>query len=218
MRLDRVFAATGILALLMGALPTPASAQVTLVLGETGVDASGMTAGGSVVLVCAAHVRPNVLIKPIRREVVLVDTDRDGIVHWEFGGPLPIHSVWGAVDLTTGHRAVAAHPQGPNSPMSLPDPNSAGGGALASSVAVRGGFVALLLVRPGRGAWIGSCFDGASEDREPENRRVVGVPVSTLQRLGASVEAPAQLQVGDVVLGFELDSLQYFSGRIGGEI
>lgn len=206
-------------ALLLLAVPTLAATNgavnPALKIEPDQVSASGITPGGQAVLLYVAHERPKMYLRFVRREILLVDEDRDGTVAWRQDQPPSKHSVVAVVDLTTGAFAVQPHPDGPDRPRPFPDEVALAMREPVRDFKSRSTYVAMLVVRPGVGAWLRTCADGDPSDAEGDTAGSLTVRVGSLAPLATSPTAPDQLQLGDVVIGIDLNSLEYVAARMG---
>jgi hypothetical protein len=179
------------------------------------VTVTGITPGGQAVLMMVAHDRPRIYIRMVRQEALLSDDDRDGIAVWKLEEEVSPHSVFAAVDLTTGAFAVQPHPDGPDLPVPFPDTTVLAASTPAREVRSAGTYTALLLVRPGGGVWLRTCADGDAGDMAIDTPGSLVVRTSSLTPAGTSPAAPDTLAVDDVVIGIDMESLKYFAARLG---
>lgn len=199
---------------LVGA-PLPESPTVQI--GTDQLTVSGITPGGQAVIMCVAHDQPRFYIRMLRRDTWLSDDDGDGIVMWKLDNKVSPHSVFAVVDLASGAFAVKAHPDGPDSPIPFPDASALAASTPARELRSAGIYTALLLVRPGNGAWLRTCADGDAGDAAVDTPGTLVVRPSSLTPLGTSPAAPETVAAGDVVIGINMESLEYFAARLGGK-
>ena len=165
-----------------------AAAQPTISMEPQAVVASGITPGGQVVWFSVAREIAERTATLVRREQIADDDDKDGSVRLELGRPVPFQSIWVAVDLTTGAAAVAVPEGYPLRQVDLPGRNLHAGGGKPDWVEDDRGYVDILLVRPGEGAWVATVGDGGAED---DDGAYDGRLVASLARLHGVGASPA---------------------------
>jgi hypothetical protein len=150
--------------LLLG-LPIGAAAVApAITFAPEAVVASGMTPGGQVEWFGVAREISEHSATIVRRDRIASDDDQDGAVRLELGRPVPFQSIWVAVDLTTGAAAVATPEGYPLRRLELPGGNVGRGGGKPDWVEDDRGYVEILAVRPGVGAWGAAVGDGGEAD------------------------------------------------------
>jgi hypothetical protein len=82
--------------------PSPAHAQPELSFDSTGVLVSGVTAGETVLILGTGRERHGLVGHQFHLSDRVTDDDKDGVVRWERGEPIPPSSTWAAVDLSDG--------------------------------------------------------------------------------------------------------------------
>lgn len=194
----------------------PATNPLTIAFEENAVVVRGVTPGGSVVWFSVAREHPHWLTRTVRRDAVLPDSDDDGMVRFELGQAVPRRSVWTAVDLATGACATAT-PRDMNRLEVQPAADSlrrSPVGAIEALQEARG-FLEILLVRPGQGAWAQSVGDGGASDSNalPDGR--VQASFASMRPIKSSKTAPGQLAPGDVVIVVDPKSLEFYATRVG---
>lgn len=97
--------------LVPGALLAQPAPAPSLTFEPAAVVASGVTPKGKVVWFSVAREIADFAATVVRRDQVVEDEDGDGKVRLEIGTPIPLQSVWLAVDLASGAFAVAV-PEG----------------------------------------------------------------------------------------------------------
>jgi hypothetical protein len=164
--LMHVIASAALLGLALSPAASAASAAIepAITFEARAVVASGITPGGQVVWFSVARQIAERTATLVRREQIADADDKDGSVRLELGRPVPFQSIWVAVDLTTGAAAVAVPEGYPLRRVDLPGRNLHAGGGKPDWVEDDRGYVDLLLVRPGEGAWVATVGDGGAED------------------------------------------------------
>lgn len=167
--------------------------------------------GGAAVVFAIVREREGWLSRTRAHERVMVDLDRDGTISVaaaEMGfGP---RSLWTAVDLGTGALGIAM-PGNPPLVQRAVEPTRLT--ATPGHLHHVSSELRVLVVRPGRGAWTGSVFDGGSADRSPADDGAVLVRLDALVPLagsGGEAYSLAGLEPRDVVIGIEPTTLAFF--------
>jgi hypothetical protein len=201
---------------LLSAVPVRSEpAPLAIVVGESGITISNVTKGGDVVLFsCARGTRDRrIHVQPLAS--VLHDEDRDGIVSVTRADGVPIRSVWVAVDFTTGSTAAGAHPTFPLLVSSIGEgmyrKNAAG--EIAELIHEQPRIV-LLLVRPGRGAWLLRAFDGGEGDRDGVASGTLSLLFEDARSITGKDKAPKGVKKDDVIVAIDPSHLDVFLGRI----
>ena len=206
---------TALLAIVALALPAHADGPV-LTLETQAAVASGITPGGSVALFTAARGFNGFLPYLIHRREVVSDDDRDGAVRLEASFPIPLQSVWAAVDLATGGFTLAA-PEG----FELREVSFLGNafGAVRRSLADRRRFLEILVVRPSASAdtnaWKKSFSDSSPSDDNGVEDLGVRAQLSSLEPLAPSGgPAPNHLAGGDVLIVVDPYTLEFYAAQL----
>jgi hypothetical protein len=194
---------------------SPVAAQPVIHIAETQVVATGMTPGGRVAWFAFARERTDWTSRALHWEDASGLADGSGQTVLDLRRPVPVKSIFIAVDMSTG--AFAA-----SSPLAYPwaaqVPFPAAGLTLAadkvSVVSLRDGHQELevLVVRPQVGAWRATVrHDDTQDDPTPG----VLVTFSALAPWGASPASPAPLRPGDVVVAIDPNTIEYFARQLG---
>jgi hypothetical protein len=222
----RVFVLVAVAGILAG-VSTPVSAALAVSCGNPGstvVTVTGAVAGAKVVLMGASHERPDVDRRLVRREWIgIANSSGTAVFDMDPANPgtvtVPAHSMWVAVDLSAGASASVVPPGSPNRHVQYQEPPTMRPSAGQSFISDERSLLALLVARKGTGggAWVRTCGDGADGDGEtpvggvvPVNG-IIKVLLSGLQPVGSSpTTPPATLATGDVVIGMDLYTLEYW--------
>jgi hypothetical protein len=154
-----------------------------------------------------------------RIDALLTDDDKDGVVEWKLGRPVPAQSMWAAVDVETGEFAVATPGDYPLRRIAVPA-NALGGSrreGVDALVAQWRSLVEILLVRPGEGAWVltaGADAEG-DEDDDRDNGRLA-TPLEDLKPLGTSPPPPKKIAPKDVLVVMDPDTMELYAGQLAG--
>ena len=196
-------------------LAGPAHAQITEVIGPKGIAAGGIAPGATVVGFAVAQDVHDGFVELWRRDQVLVDDDRDGVVLWDVP-KVPDRSVWVSIDAGTGGSA-ATSPDG----IDLPESPWPGGGPIPDPTAkphveAVAQVAELLWVRPGVGAWGATAGDGSLQDFDGEVDGTVWVVLKDFLPIPPYTVPPPELaQNGDVFVGIDRETLAWSRFVIG---
>lgn len=186
---------------LLGLAPAAAAVEPVLSFSAEAVTASGLTPGGQVVWFGVAREIAERSATLVRRDEVAIDDDRDGEVRLELGRPVPLQSIWVAVDLATGAAAVAAPEGYPLRRLDLPGRSIGHAAGKPDWIEDDRGFVEVLLVRPGQGAWGATVGDGGEADDDGSYDGRLMASLDRMRGVGASPPAaPASFSPRDVVV------------------
>jgi hypothetical protein len=187
-------------------------AAPVIVVGENAVTITSVTPGGEVVLFACDKRALNGGTRASSQQSVLHDTDHDGVVSLQTQPAF--RSVWIAVDSTTG--AVAA---GAPFPLEIYPITSASLARDSAGAIVRFEVelsrMAMLVIRPGGGAWIARGWDGAEQDRDGMgNGRLSLAFADAVPVTEGDPAAPAALRSGDVIAAVDLGRLEVYLGTV----
>jgi hypothetical protein len=194
----------------------PSTPRITF--ARDAVLATGITTGGEVAWFAVGHAHEDDALHVISRHAMAVDDDRDGAVRFEVGRAVPQHSVWIAVDVTTGELAVAS-PEG-HELRRLPLPAQAihpGAGGASDLLEDTHRLLQVLVVRPRTGAWGGEVGDGGASDSDGRGDGRLLLSLDELTPFDGSPELrPAILKPGDVLAAIAIDSLETYAVKVPG--
>lgn len=188
-----------------------AQTSPSLAFEPAAVVASGVTPKGKVVWFSVARELADYAATIVRRDQVVEDEDGDGKVRLEVGKPVPVQSVWIAVDLTSGAFAVAVPEGSIASEMPQPGRNPGRGEAGKPEwVEVDRQYLELAVVRPGLGAWALTLGDGGGADEDGATDGSITASLARMRSLGASPAAPDRFSPRDVVAVVDPNRMQYY--------
>lgn len=203
----------------IAALPISVAAAnrpLTIAVTAQAVTVANATRGGSVVLFsCTRYSKyRSIGVQPEAR--MLRDDDSDGVVRFTPGAPIPIRSVWVAVDETSGASAAGAPPEFPLlvSPLGADNLRKDVQGEIASLAAALPRLI-VLLVSPGKGAWILASFDGEATDRDTKKDGHVLLSFSDAKAVDGKDKPPNQVKKDDVVVAIDPGHLDVFITQVG---
>lgn len=181
---------------------------------EHGVRVDNLTPGGDVILFSSAKRARNESTFSEALARILSDSDGDGVVI--LNEPIPLTSVWVAIDSTTGALGTGAHAEfpiyvRPIAPALYRKDAEDQIAALEQSLT----RVGLLLVRPRQGAWMLRGREGAYGDSDgAANNRLLMAFGELLPVGGGKEKAPKQLKAGDVIVAIDLGQLDIFIAQV----
>jgi hypothetical protein len=205
------------LSLLLLAAGSASAAPLGLAPRGSGVTVSGLTPHGrAVVFGITREADPEDDVPTIQsRAEVLSDDDGDGIVQDDLGRPLPLRSIWAAVDLATGAVDSAAPSGFPLRKVAWRGrglTEEPGGGA---AVEDQRPFAELLVVRPGAGAWTLRIGDGGPADADGAADGRLLAPFAAMTPLAGSPPPPQTFQDGDIVILLDPNTLEMTLAKVG---
>lgn len=147
---------------------------------------------------------------------VAVDDDGDGFVEQPLDFSVPLHAVFTAVSMESGEIDVVVPPGSAATEIDFPRR-----GLIRQLRRLRHeglGFVHLLLVRPGEGAWALTASDGGPLDGDGSFHDGVLLELELVEGLEGfeDAETPDRFRPGDTVVVIDSDTLLYYSTRIPG--
>ena len=167
----------------------------------------------------AAHV--------VAYKFLLRDKSGTGEVRFDFRRPLEPRAVWAVVDLATGAYTIV--PRGVAASMALPGTNevpkskhgprvrhAASDGKSKLEIALPA--AELLVVRPGKGAWMGLMADGGPTDDDLRSNGVVVCAPEKLKHVKSKdLLKLDKIRKGDIVIAIDPVTLAWFSSAELGE-
>ena len=206
-----VLFATAALAL---ALPSSAKTPLAVTVRTDAVTVSGVTPGGDVVLFWYTKYSIRGVMHSDALATLLHDGDNDGVV--TMSAKVSLRSVWVAVDAADGSLAYGALPQFPLSASALDQTlfRKDAEGEIATMVRDNP-RLAVLLVRPGSGAWMLRALDGNLNDRDgAPNGKVEIAFEDTLSVIDGKKKGPKHLKAGDVVAAIDPGHLTLVTAQV----
>jgi hypothetical protein len=193
---------------------TPAVAAPPVVSFEPqAVTAAGVTPKGRLVWFSIAREISRNAAKIVPRIEQVDDDDGDGQVRLDLARPVPLRSIWFAVDLETGETGVAAPEGFPLLEATLPDQAIA---AALDRLDLERQFVYLLLVRPGVGAWTLRVGDGGSSDEDRQPDGTLRAALASLEGLGpVPIPPPERFSPKDVLLVIDPNRMEFLRFQVG---
>ena len=187
-----------------------------MIVGIDAVTINNVPSSGSIALFTVARTTRNRHIHLESRVEVLTDDDRDGTVQYTPENRTPLRSVWVAAELSSGAYAIAAHPDFPLYMQPLPAASlrkdSTGEIAALELEIPR---LLLLLVRPGKGAWLLRSAEGGAGDSDATPNRKLSMLFEHAIPVAGKEKAPANLKSGDFVAAIDPGQLDVWAATIG---
>ena len=161
----------------------------------------------------------------VEHEALLVDDDDDGQVTFEMDAPVDYHSIWVVVDRFSGEYVVDVPPGSPRREVEFPGrgPEEGSRGQLNRLRHEGFGFVHLLLVRPGEGAWTVTAADGGPYDSDGSFADGVLLEIDQARAVAGedgveegTAAPPERFAPGDVVVVIDSDRMSFYAARLPG--
>jgi hypothetical protein len=183
-----------------------AAPLLTIELSGSTETIRGVTPGGSVALFGATWEltarRPQVR-HLVRRESVVTDEDRDGLVTVNLNQTVPELGIWVAVDVSTGAHAEMTTPGFNAERVNFDEALKSDNNGQLKKIELPLSEVEMLLVRPGEGAWRAYGSKASAVDENRDNGRPFRLDIASFRPMGASTEAPKSFRKGDVIAVIE---------------
>ncbi|MBI4914331.1 MAG: hypothetical protein HY825_00655 [Acidobacteria bacterium] len=199
-----------VLAVLFVVCGLNAEAEPTISFEPTAVVVSGVTSGGEVALYGVAHDFRWEYPAILWWARSLIDEKQIGTVSLDLGQGVPEHSLWIAVDMTTGESGFGSPRAGFVRQVDFQGPG-VGNGPDGEYTAFRavGGLVDIVVVRPGTGLWLTKTGDGGAADADGTSDGVVTAVLSSFEPVGDSPLAPETFDANDIVIVVDPKSMKF---------
>jgi hypothetical protein len=194
----------------------PAAAQPVIQIAETQVVATGMTPGGRVAWFAFARERTDWTSRVLHWEGASGLADASGQTVLNLGRPVPVKSIFVAIDMSTGAFAASSPPAYPwAAHVPFPVDGLAFGADQVSVVSLRDSHEELevLVVRPQVGAWRATV---RHDDEALGGTPGVLVNFSAFSPWGASPASLGPLRSGDVIVAIDPNRIEYFAQQLAG--
>lgn len=190
-------------------------AQPNISFEEAAVVVRGLPPSGQVVLFGIAREPKGFFTRVVRRQEVL-RADAAGQVRLRLDAPVPGNSIWFVTDLGTGLFSSAYPPGSGARETAFPaDAVRIGVPGRAGRLSSKVGFVEILYVRPGRGAWGLTVGHGGESDDPDTPDHDISAALDRMVPIGASPPPPSDFGAGDVIFLVDPRHLQFFATRLG---
>lgn len=193
--------------------------NLTVKFGQHTITASGLAPGSSAVFFGIAQVPiPHAYMNRVQRWAVIVDDARhDGTVTLDLKQDVPPTSVWAVVDLRNAHYATVSGPGVRLRETALDNPLRKGFSLAVDRFAFDHGYLELLYVHPGLGAWTMSGIGGTTANRdEPKGSTVVSL--TDAKPVGSNISKPAAFVPGGILVAVDFTRLDVAVVRLDSAI
>lgn len=189
---------------------------ITLVVGIDAVSVANVPIGGSVVLFTVQRTSRSGGIHLHDSAEVLTDDDRDGVVRFVPEKGVPLRSIWVAAELGSGAHAVASHPEFPLYARPLTETNlrKDAQGAIAT-LEMEIPRLMLLLVSPGKGAWVLKSTEGGRGDGDAVPDGQLSMVFEQATSVDGKEKAPKHLKAGDFIAVVNPGQLDVWTAEVG---
>jgi hypothetical protein len=188
-----------------------ASAAPQIAFDREGVDISGISRGADVfVLSVWREGDPWSITNVSRKHWLVQDEDRDGLVQIDLRRSVPLQSIWGIVDLTSG-RGLLAVPEDyrlweiPTKDLFLD--------VSEGSLGIRRTSLELAVIRAGpkNGFWRHEARDGSLDDEDGRADKIVQVTLESFRSPEDTRDSgppPTKLEPGDVIFAIDTRTME----------
>ena len=168
------------------------------------ITASGLSPGSTAVFFGVAKVPiPHAYMSHIQRWAVTVDdAGHTGTVTLDLQQDVPPTSVWAVVDLRNAHYGVINGPGMGLREISLDNPLRKGPSQTADHFSFTHGYLDLLYVHPGTGAWTWSAVGGSTADNRGPNGSTV-VSLADGKPVGQAAQKPPSFLPGGILVAVD---------------
>jgi hypothetical protein len=190
--------------------------KITISFDSATLTATGISPGGNAVWFGVAIDRHWGDNRIIRRQAI-VTASADGVATFVLPAAPPALSLWTIVDPTSGEYAAAT--PGKAAPAEIPFPMQAvlnGSQGKPAILASQSDLMAVLVARPGVGAWVLTVRRGEPLDVGHGADKLTRVDISSMRPVGSSPAPPSELQHGDVIVVINPLEMNYFAGPYHG--
>ncbi len=197
---------------------SPLAAQVVPELAfsfeESVIYLEDATPGGEVVWFSIASESSDYASTTVPRFSVS-SADALGSANFELPDGVPPHSIWAAVDLTTGAYALAAPGDYPLRLAAFPsDALKVGKNDQVDQLAIQRSDLHILVTRSRVGAWVGRFSEGAPDDTDGAADGVLTAELVGFRALGESPVAPDAYADGDLVIAIDPINMEVMILRV----
>jgi hypothetical protein len=183
--------------------------KLTITIAMRAITVSGLSPGSTAVFFGVGQVGvPHAYMNKVRRWAVTVeDTDHKGTATFELQQDVPPASVWAVVDLRNAHYATISGPGIQAREIALDSPLRKGKSLSVDRFAFSHGYLDLLYVHPGLGAWSWSAIGGSTPDNGGPNNSTV-VSLVDGKPVGQSGSKPVSFVPGGILVAVDFVRLE----------
>jgi hypothetical protein len=185
------------------------NAGLSIAFSQHSITVSGLSPGSTAVFFGVARVPvPYAYMNRIQRWAVVVDdSGHSGTATFDLQQDVPPASVWAVVDLRNAHYVLSSGPGLGLRQTSLGNPLRKGPSQSTDHFAFDHGYLDLLYVHPGLGAWTWSAVGGTtSTNGGPRNSTLVSL--SDGKPVGQSGAKPPAFLPGGVLIAIDFTRLE----------
>ncbi len=199
--------------LLTAAVPAAAQNALSVKLGKTTVEVTGLEPGSTAIVFGATRqpIADAYMDRIERWEATVDDIRRDGTATFDLGKDIPAASVWAVVDARNGHYVTVARGGAEVAPMRANPLRK--GGADVDRFAFDRRYLLLLYVHPGLGAWTWYATDGGRTDLDGSNGSTL-VALTDGKALGAAGNVPKSFAPGGILVAIDYVHLDVIVTRV----
>jgi hypothetical protein len=193
-----------------------AAAVLAIQATTTTVRITNVERGGSIILFsCSRGYREGRTFVD-SAAIALRDNTGTGVIEYQPVSPIPLRSVFAAIETETGVVAFGASPGFPLSviPFEAEKLSRDSTGEIVQLVHGMPRLV-VLLVRPAKGAWIMRGFDGQEADRDRTSNGRLTLAFEDFRSIGASDKGPKALKKDDVLVAIDPSHLDIYAAEVG---
>jgi hypothetical protein len=190
------------------ALSAAAQNPLGMTFGKTTINVTGLEPGGSAIVfgVSRAPIPGAYMDRVERWQATVEDVRRDGTAAFDVGKEIPAESVWAVVDLRNGRYVTRAG--GGAAVVTMRGNPLRRGSADPDRFAFDHGYLLLLYVHPGMGAWTWYAMDGTRTDIDGSSNGTTMVALSDGKSLGAAGKAPKTFALGGLLVAIDYVHLE----------
>jgi hypothetical protein len=203
-------------ALLLAASAASAAPALQIAVSAQSVTISNVPANHAIVLFSCSRRSAfrSIAVRPEAR--VLRDDDHDGVVRFTPADGIALRSVWVAVDESTGETISGARSGFPLLVSAIgPDNFRKDVQGEIASLAVDLPRLVLLIVTPGKGAWLVKGFDGEASDRDGQSNGRVQLSFEDATPIDGKDKPPQHIKKDDVLAAIDPGHLDVFITQVG---
>jgi hypothetical protein len=182
--------------------------KLSITLTAHAITASGLSPGSSAVFFGTALVPiPHGYMNRVRRWAVIVDdTANQGTVTFDLQESIPPVSVWAVVDLRNAHYKTVSGPGFGIREIALDNALRKGQSQNVDRFSFDRGYLDLLYVQPGTGAWTWSVIGGTTADNGgPKNSTIVSLIDG--KAVGQARQKPPGFLPGGILVAIDFSRL-----------
>ncbi len=182
---------------------------LSITIAKQTITASGLSPGSTAVFFGIAQVPiPHAYMSHVQRWAVTVDdVDKKGSVTLDLRQDIPPASVWAVVDLLNAHYGVMNGPGMGLREILLDNPLRKGPSQSVDRFAFTHGYLDLLYVHPGLGAWTWSALAGTTADNRGPNGSTI-VSLADGKPVGQPAQKPPSFLPGGILVAVDFIHLE----------